>query len=265
MTKFWKKYQSWEEAEKEWDAKARALKDTHPLKTPAHQPRTPDITQGTRNNLKLKTLKYLLSHDTEGLFRKHVFKRPLKYAYRYLKSALKKKRYTRDGDLYFFGVPDAETFRARIAAPDALLVVGFSFCQKPLECPEKRFSAACRHDPHHPVCRQCLIGKVLNSLPDEKPLSVIIPTIYDIGRTLFETLEQHPQKKIYFLTTACALSLEMFADFGHMINIQGVGIRLSGRVCNTLRAFTLAENGIKPGLTLLTQATQEELFRLIKM
>lgn len=264
MAKFWKKYPSREEAEKAWEAKARTYRSSHPLKTPTHKPNVPGITKKTRKHLKFETLKYLLTHDKEGLFRRYFFKHPLKYTFNYLKSALKKERYTRSGDFYFFGIQDAEAFQKSLKDPDSLLIVGFSFCHKPLECPDERFNATCRFDPEHPVCRQCFIGKARNALPEKKIVSVIVPTIYDIGRTLFENLEKHPKKKIMFLITACELSLEMFADFGHMAAVQGIGIRLSGRTCNTLRAFTLAENGIKPGLTHLSEEAQTKFFNLVK-
>lgn len=264
MAKFWKTYQSWEEAEKAWEEKAHTYRSTHPLKISTHTPQVPGITKGTKKNLKLKTLKYLLSHDKEGLFRRYFYKHPLKYTFNYLKSALKKERYRREGDFYFYGVQNEADFLKKIKDPNTLLIAGFSFCQKPLECPDGRFRSTCRFDPEHPVCRQCFIGKARNALPTQGTISVIIPTIYDIGRTLFENLEKHPQKKIMFLISACELSLEMFADFGHMANVQGIGMRLSGRICNTLRAFTLAEDGVKPGLTLLSNEAQVKFFNLIK-
>ncbi len=50
-----------------------------------------------------------------------------------------------------------------------------------------------------------------------------------------------------FLITACELTLEMFGDWGNMLNIRGLGVRLDGRICNTMKAFELSEIGIKPG------------------
>ena len=57
------------------------------------------------------------------------------------------------------------------------------------------------------------------------------------------------EKKLLFLITACEMSLVMFADYGNMMGAKGIGIRLDGRICNTMRAFHLSERGIKPGLT----------------
>ena len=58
-----------------------------------------------------------------------------------------------------------------------------------------------------------------------------------------------------------------FADvwrLGNMVNIQGIGVRLDGRICNTMKAFELSENGIKPGLTIVLDETQKRVLDLIK-
>lgn len=264
MTKFWNRYRSWKEAEEAWEKKAQVYRTSHPLKVPARSPHIPGITEETKKHLRLKTLKYLLTHDKEALFRRFFCKRPVKYIFAYLRSVLKRKPFSQEGDFCFFGLKDAAAFQTAKDDPDSLLIVGFSFCQKPLECPDGRFNPSCRFDPDHTVCRQCFIGKVRNALPEERTLSVIIPTVYDIGRTLFETIEQFPQKKIIFLITACELSLAMFADFGLMAGVQGVGVRLSGRICNTLRAFTLAEKGTKPGLTALSPEAEKGILEVLK-
>ena len=65
-----------------------------------------------------------------------------------------------------------------------------------------------------------------------------------------------------FLITACELTLEMFGDWGNMAGIRGIGVRLDGRICNTMRAFELSEKGIKPGLTLVLPKTQRRILEL---
>ena len=42
-----------------------------------------------------------------------------------------------------------------------------------------------------------------------------------------------------------------------MVKIKGVGVRLDGRICNTMQAFALSERGIKPGLTVVLPETQK--------
>lgn len=60
------------------------------------------------------------------------------------------------------------------------------------------------------------------------------------------------------------MTLEMFGDWGNMAGISGIGVRLDGRICNTMQAFVLSENGIKPGLTVVTEPTQERMLKLVK-
>ena len=55
----------------------------------------------------------------------------------------------------------------------------------------------------------------------------------------------------------------MFGDWGNMVNIKGIGVRLDGRICNTMKAFELSEAGIKPGLTVVLPETQKRILDLI--
>lgn len=68
-----------------------------------------------------------------------------------------------------------------------------------------------------------------------------------------------------FLITACELTLEMFGDWGNMLGIRGLGVRLDGRICNTMKAFELSEIGIKPGLTVVRDETQTKILELIRL
>lgn len=60
------------------------------------------------------------------------------------------------------------------------------------------------------------------------------------------------------------MTLEMFGDWGNMVNIRGIGVRLDGRICNTMKAFDLSEQGIKPGLTVVLDETQKAILQLIR-
>jgi hypothetical protein len=66
------------------------------------------------------------------------------------------------------------------------------------------------------------------------------------------------------MITACEMTLQMFGDWGNMVNIQGIGVRLDGRICNTMKAFQLSEEGIKPGLTVVLDETQKRMLDLIR-
>ena len=60
------------------------------------------------------------------------------------------------------------------------------------------------------------------------------------------------------------MALEMFGDFGNMVGMKGVGIRLGGRICNTMRAFALSEEGVKPGLTVVLPEAERRMLDLLK-
>ena len=60
------------------------------------------------------------------------------------------------------------------------------------------------------------------------------------------------------------MALTMFGDLSAMVGIQGVGVRLGGRVCNTMKAFSLSEQGIKPGMTWLSSETEQKMLSLVR-
>jgi hypothetical protein len=264
--KIWRPGTPWDEAEKIWDAASEQLGRTQPIKGLHVLPQMPGITQETAKRLKWKSIKYLLTHDPKRIFPRYFFKHPVKYTLRWIRSALKKKSYHRTGDLFLYNLRSREEFLVLSQEDNALLVVGFSYCHKPFECPSGRFSSRCLHDPGHPVCRQCFIGKTVNALPLHRGTihPLFIPTIHYIGEKMFEITQSNPDKKILFLITACEMTLEMFGDWGNMVGARGIGVRLAGRICNTMKAFELSEAGVKPGLTVVLPETQQQVLALIK-
>lgn len=259
----WDQHPSWESAEAAWEKGAQEAVRSSPIKKLKVLPSMPGIVPETAQGLKWKSLKYMVAHDRDRKIFGHFLKHPLRYGFRYLRSVLKKKAYRRDEDFFFYGLSSVEAFEKLARSDRTLLVVGFSYCQKPHECPSGRFNDQCIHDPSNPICRQCDIGKVMHSLPD-RAIPLIIPTVHYIGERIFELVHAHPQKEIVFLITACEMTLEMFGNFGNMAGVKGIGIRLDGRICNTMRAFELSEEGIKPGLTVVTEPTQKRILDLIK-
>ncbi|SRR5581483_666402 len=264
--KIWQPGVSWDEAEKNWEANSARLRKAHPIKTLGTLPKMPGITEETAKGLKWKSIKYLLTNDPKRIFPRHFSKHPIKYAYRFLKSVFKKRSYVRSDDFFFYGVDNLEEFQSLLQEENTLFVVGFSYCHKPHECPSGRFSPECIHDPNHPVCGQCFIGKTVNALPKRRKNihPFFIPTIHYIGEKMFEITHANPDKKILFLITACEMTLEMFGDWGNMVGAKGIGVRLDGRICNTMKAFELSEEGIKPGLTVVLPKTQADILSLVK-
>lgn len=261
---FWDQYPTWEDAAEAWKDGGQKAAKISPLKTLKVLPQMPGVTEETAHHLKWKSFKYMTAHDKGGKIRKHFLKHPFRYGFRYLRSLLRKSSYLRDGDFFLYGFPSLEAFEKAVLKKNILLAVGFSYCQKPHECPSGRFNANCIRDPNHPACRQCPIAEVLHALPTKKTVPLIIPTVHYVGDKIFQLVHTHPEKEILFLITACELTLKMFGDWGNMAGIKGIGVRLDGRICNTMKAFELSEEGIKPGLTVVTPPTQSRILSLIK-
>ena len=250
--------------ESSWDLKADTLRKSHPLKTLRSLPKMAGITPQTNRFLKGKGLFYLIWHDKNKVFLRHFFKHPVLYSLALLKSYLKKESFTRQKDLFFYGLKDQKAFQEIATTQNPLVILGFSYCHKPFECPSGRFSDQCQNTPSHPVCGQCFIGKCTTLANYREAQILYIPTIHYIGEKIFEAVHQNPTREILFLITACELSLTMFGDWGNMIGARGIGVRLDGRICNTMQAFKLSEEGIKPGLTLLLDEAQTSVLELIK-
>ena len=259
---FWDQHESWEEAEAAWEKGRRVAAEETPLKTIKKLPQIPGITPDTAKWLKWKSLKYMVAHDTKRAILRHFLKHPFRYTFQFLRSFIRKQSYRRDKDFFLYGISSVKAFEKR--ARKATVIVGFSYCQKPLECPSGRFTDACIRNPNDAICRQCPIGKILHALPQGKVKPLIIPTVHYIGERIFEMVHGNPEEEIVFLITACEMTLKMFGDYGNMVGVKGIGVRLDGRICNTMRAFELSERGTKPGLTLFTPETEERVSEIVK-
>ncbi|MGD2170034.1 MAG: hypothetical protein PVI40_07335 [Chlamydiota bacterium] len=253
----------YQDFEKKWEEKSKKSAQSHPLKTLKSLPKMEGIDPSTKKNLRLKAFKYLMKHDQYRLFSKYFLDKPFKYGYKLIRSYIKKQPYLRQDDFFLYGVKSMQEFISLLKDPERTFILGFSYCHKPFECPSGRFTDKCIHDPHHPVCSQCFIGKCCNFTSKANTKLLFIPTVHYIGEKMLEEVHNDPKKKITFLITACELSLEMFKDFGNMLRLQGVGVRLDGRICNTMKAFELSEKGIKPGLTVVLDKTQQKMLELL--
>lgn len=262
---YWNGHETWEEAEAAWDKQAEAAAQEKPLKALKTLPRMPGITSDTAKHLKWKALKWMATQDHQGEVRRGLLKHPLKYGAALVKSAFQTKPYTRDGDFFLYGLDSVEQMIPLIEAVDrTIFAVGFSYCHKPFECPSGRFTPDCQRDLENLVCQQCFIGKAIHALPKLNVVPLLIPTIHYIGGKIFELVHAHPDKQVIFLITACEMTLEMFGDWGNMVGIKGIGVRLDGRICNTMEAFALSEAGVKPGLTVVLDETQRRMLDLIR-
>ncbi|MDR3624719.1 MAG: hypothetical protein P4L16_06225 [Chlamydiales bacterium] len=261
----WKEASSFGEAEKNWDEGAKAARKICPLKIPKSLPSMVGITPETQKGLKWKSLKWMIKEDKNRAILKNILQHPFKYPLSFLKSVFKKSSYIRDDDFFLYGIKNVDEFKILLKKPNVLLVAGFSYCHKPHECPSGRFTTSCIHDSENPVCRQCYIGKCVNALPENNVKPLFITTIHYIGEEIFKLVHANPNKQVIFIITACEMTLQMFGDFGNMVGIKGIGVRLDGRICNTMKAFELSEQGIKPGLTVVLDHTQKRILDLLRL
>lgn len=254
----------WDQAEQVWQQQAQRAAHHFPLKGLKTLPQMPGITEETAKGLKWKSLKWMLQKDDKGEVRRGFFKHPFKYGWAFLKSAWRSKPYKREGDFFLYHVDSLREFEELLKDQNALLVLGFSYCHKPFECPSGRFTPDCMHDRDNLVCQQCFIGKAVQAATPKQTIPLFIPTIHYVGGKIFEIVHENPGKPILFIITACELTLEMFGDWGNMVNIRGLGVRLDGRICNTMKAFELSEQGVKPGLTVVLDEAQATILHLIR-
>lgn len=229
-----------------------------------HLPKVPFITKKTKSFLKWKTLLYLASlREGRHFFYYYIFKVP-KLFIRFLFSFVApKKTSKREGDYFFYGCSSFDDIRKLYKKTNVVLVLGFSYCQKPLKCPSGRFNDQCYRDLSHPACKNCIIGEVKNKFPVCRAKVIIIPTFLYVAEFLCKEKKKFPNKDFIFLITACELSFKMFERYVGLLQLKGIGIRLQGRICNTFQAFKFAEHGIKPGLTIISSLVEEELKKLL--
>lgn len=261
---FWSRFPSWDLAESAWDKQARQAQSIQAIKTLTHRPQMLAMTAGTRKGFRFKALRYLLTHDEGFKLLKALLRHPWRYGRRYIRSLWHGVSFKREGDFFWYGLENEqawiELYKSEIDLP---VILGFSYCHKPFECPDGRFSDRCRADSNNLVCQQCFIGKMVQASPKRMQL-LFIPTVHYIAEKVFEAMEKSACGRVLFLITACEMTLEMFGDWGNAVGIEGIGVRLEGRICNTMQAFVLSEKGIKPGLTLVDEPTQEKMLNLLK-
>jgi hypothetical protein len=260
----WDKHTSWDDAEKQWDERSLQLEKDHPIKQLVKIPSLPGIRPKTKKNLRWKAMNYLAKYDEEKFFIKYFFSNPIKHGFNLIRSYLTPLPFTRDDDFFFYGLKDEVEFKQLLGRADCKLVIGFSYCHKPFECPSGRFTQECIHEQDNSVCGQCFIGKCVHSLPTKQVLPVFITTVHQIGEIIVREVEKHPTLKITYIITACEMTLQMFGDWANMMNVRGLGVRLDGQICNTMKAFVASEHGIKPGMAVVLDDTKTRILKLIK-
>jgi predicted transcriptional regulator len=203
--------------------------------------------------MKIKALKYLISKNKK-LFFKLFIRHPFLYSYRYLKSYLFSKTKKEKG-AYLFGIPSLLEFKKLLKDKNNTLILGFSYCQKPLDCPVSRFSDLCNDK-----CEKCYISKYMNK---KNIYCFPITTVNFLGEKIFDIIKSKPSN-ILFIITACNISIKMFKDLSNALNMKGIALPLRGNVCGNFDSFHLAEQGIKPHQTIFLKEYEDLIDELLK-
>ncbi|NGX56451.1 MAG: hypothetical protein K1060chlam5_00694 [Candidatus Anoxychlamydiales bacterium] len=260
--KYFDKFESFKKAEDSWDKKAKELSRIKALKTQSN-PKNTAILEKENIFLRLKSLFYILKTDKNKKLLKYFLKSPISYSFNLLSSYFLKKPYTYQNDIYFFNIKDEKELNKLLIQKNTILIVGFSYCHKPFECPSMRFSKDCKYDYSNDICAQCFIGKCINTISDPSAIFLNILDINHIGEKLFEIKNSNPNKKIIYILTACTLSIKMFADLSNMLKIKGISIPLDGRVCVNFKNFHLAEIGIKKNITSVREFHKKKILEFL--
>ena len=254
-SRFWNQFSTWQQAEAAWDEQAVKAREKFPIIMHS----TPKKYPVSEKYLRWNGLKWLLLGKYGWTFFRTLFFRPFTYLWRYVSSLW--QSCSNEGDLYLYGISSVDEVMECLQDADTELFVGFSYCQKPLECPYTRFSEKCCADVTNIVCQQCPIAKAIHALPVKRTQYAIIPTVSDMGMHMIQL--QKKCKKLFFLVFTCEMALTMFGDFAHACAATGIGIRLHGRTCTTMKAFMLSEQGIKPGRTMVDPLVERSFFSFV--
>ena len=85
--RLWNQHACWEEANTEWEKGAKEAAEKSPIKTLKKLPSMPGIAE---ENLKWKSLKWMLLKDRERKIIAEFFRHPFKYAWSFLRIPWKK-------------------------------------------------------------------------------------------------------------------------------------------------------------------------------
>lgn len=201
----------------------------------------------------IKAVLYLLKNDKKKILLKEFLKSPFFYIYRSLLSPLFPGRLLDRS--YLFGVKDIGSLKKEIKRGKKTLLV-FSYCQKPTNCPGKRFSKECKKNKGAP-CRDCLIGKYID-LKSEHIEVEIVTTVNHYAELILKRRE----KSIIFITFACFFSINMFKRFPYILGVKGIAFPLSGEVCQNFYQFKSAEKNEKKDMTRASKNSEEKLLYL---
>lgn len=167
---------------------------------------------------------------------------------------------------FFHGLTNETELTKLVEDPKNPLLLGFSYCQKPLLCPSGRFTENCQFDCQVAVCQDCFIGKCWQTQAQNTE-KTIITTVSFLAKKLLSLASEAKIKKNQplFLISACAFSIKEFQGFYTPLKLKGRSFPLTGGICGSWKAFIKAEKGQKKGAVLLSGTAQKKILKLLEM
>jgi len=215
--------------------------------------------KNSKRYLKVKGFYHLFKQNPSYVI-KALLRRPFLYFKRFISSFSEKRTLLQEG-VHLYGFKKLEDLKRSLASKESLLILGFSYCQRPKNCPAIRFSNTCPID--QSTCSSCSLSPFIKHLRKDDSFIVIAKAL-DLGEKILNLQKKYPQKEILFALSVCDLSEEIFSNFSHILGAKGVSFSLNGNTCTNFKSFQLAEEGKKKNTTYLddmqNQLLQEFLF-----
>ena len=125
------------------------------------------------------------------------------------------------------------------------IIVGVSYCQKPINCPSGRFNDECKPK-DLTVCRDCVVNQIRKQALDSNLKFIILTTSFDFARFHLERTNNRMQSsRILYIVSVCPYILNISKLFGFILNTILISFPLTKRGCRNAREFISAEKGGK--------------------
>jgi hypothetical protein len=138
--------------------------------------------------------------------------------------------------------------------------ITISYCQKPFNCPDGRFSLKC--SANYPICQDCFLSKINKRCKELSLDYYIVLGDYDsVWNILKNQFFKH--KKGAYILTVCNMVLNVIKYLSPLFGFKGYIIPFIKGECKTLAAYELSEFGYKNIQTDISEHNKSLLINLL--
>ena len=193
----------------------------------------------------MNSLIYLFKNDCKHILKKFFIKNFFKIFFIFFK-IFKKLKKDKFGNFYLINIKNLKSKKKA-----KKIFIAISYCQKPKNCPSKKFSENCFKNSKSEICKNCQFFKI------SKPL-YFITTVSEFAKKILQL-----KKDEYFLITACRYSIKKFYKYAYLLNLKGAAFELTKNCCTNFKTFYFAEKGYKKNETFLSKNSQDAFFNFL--